>query len=94
MVSNLFNQRLHMNFLQSAGVQLEAKIFAREGQTSPRERLEYMVEIYFFTPDWVNGAFFKICDEASYVTKQFQNVFGCLQLILIRVDEDCRIINI
>ena len=83
-----------MNFLQSAGVQLEAKIFAREGQMSPRERLEYMVEIYFFTPDWVNGAFFKICDEASYVTKQFQNVFGCLQLILIRVDEDCRIINI
>ena len=83
-----------MNFLQSADVQLEAKIFAREGQTSPRERLEYMVEVYTFTPDWVNGAFFKICDEAGYVTKQFQNVFDCLQLVLIWVDENCRIISI
>jgi len=53
-----------------------------------------MVEIYILTPDWVDGAFLKVCDEAGYITKTFQDIFDCLQLVLIWVDENCRIVGI
>ena len=62
---------------------------------APRKRLEYVDKINIFTPDWVNRPFFKVCDEAGYViTKYFQYIFDCLQLILIWVHEDCRSISI
>ena len=75
-------------------MQLEAKIFARKGHTSPWERLEYVVEINILTLDWVNRAFLEVRDEAGYVTKHFQDIFDCLQLVLIWLDENCRIISI
>ena len=61
---------------------------------SPRERLEHMVEVNILTSDWMDGAFLKVCDQAGYITKPFQDIFDCLHLILVWVDENCSSISI
>jgi hypothetical protein len=52
---------LDINFLERAGVELKAKVLAREGFAASRERLDDVGQIHIFTTDGVDGAFLKIC---------------------------------
>ena len=53
-IANLFNEVLHVHFLQGASVKLQTKVAAREGIAGTWECFKYMIQINVFTVNWVD----------------------------------------